>query len=144
MKVFRDNANRQWELSINIATVKRVKEVLGVDLLDFPDVFTQLAEDLITLCNVLFVLIQPQAEKAKVTDEDFGASMAGDSFENASMALMEEIINFFPQERRKILLKLKDKAQQHQEKVIQLAEAKLNSTDLDELLNKSIQTVSGS
>ena len=34
MKTFKDNADRSWTIEVNVATVKRVRDLVGVDLLE--------------------------------------------------------------------------------------------------------------
>jgi hypothetical protein len=100
MKAFTDSAGRAWEIALNIGTVKRLRDSqLHVDLLSLqegdPPLLTRLATDVYLLCDVLFVLIEPQAEAAGVTDEEFGAALGGDVILAASTAFWEELELFF-------------------------------------------------
>ena len=40
------------------------------------------------------------AEKQKISDEDFGRGLGGDAIDSATTALLEELVDFFPQRRR--------------------------------------------
>jgi len=129
MQSFIDNKGRNWELEINIAAIKRVRDILDYDLLGTMSVddssvkqLTNLLIDPVLACDIIFVLIKPQAEKHSppVTDEDFGEAMLGEALHSAQQALIQEIINFIPSpdqrkatgEEIKNLLKVQKKAMQ--------------------------------
>jgi hypothetical protein len=139
MQTFKDLQNREWQLSITIGSVRQVKEQLGVDLTEFPEVFDRLGADILLLCNVLYVLVKPQADKLGVTDEDFGYSLGGDVLEQATDVLLDQLIAFFPNRRRQILQQLKEKTVAYQD--AQLAKAKKEIETLD--LSKIIPMESG-
>jgi hypothetical protein len=141
MKTFQDNAGRTWTLSVNIATVRRVRDILGVDLLDIDegDLFTKLADNPILLGDILFVLIKPEAEKLGISDEDFGYAMGGDAFEAASDALMVDLIDFFPTPKRNLLKKVLQKAKVYQDKLGKQADAQIEAGELDKIFEKIIQ-----
>jgi hypothetical protein len=134
MQKFKDLLGREWELSITIGSVRQVKEHTGIDLLDFPDVLQQLAADIIGLCNVLFILVKPQADKAGVSDEDFGYALGGQVIEDASEALVDELIAFFPQRRRELLMQIKTKTAEYQEAQLQKAKKQIESLDLEKII----------
>ncbi len=112
MKQFKDNASRDWSLAVNVTAIKRVRDTLEVDLMDVVegDLLQRLYADPVLLVDVVYVLVKPQAEAAKVTDEQFGEAMGGDAIELATAALIDEIVDFFPNSRdrdraRKVLAK---------------------------------------
>ena len=69
------------------------------------DLLEQLSTDPILLCDVVYVLCKPEADQQNVTDEQFGQAMAGDAIEHATTALLEELVDFFPLARRRVLQK---------------------------------------
>ena len=99
MKVFTDNAGKTWSVCMTIDSVKRVRDLLGVNLVEpeagEPPLLTRLGTDEILLCDVVFCLIKPQADTLGVTDEDFGRALGGDAILAAQTALYEELIDFF-------------------------------------------------
>ena len=105
MRAFKDRLSREWSVEINIGTLKRVRGLLNINLLDV--VGGQLLETLATdpeqLCNVLYVICKPQADAKGITDEQFGEGMAGDAISSGTDALLEELADFFPQPRRGLL-----------------------------------------
>ena len=106
MRTFKDNAGRTWTISLTVAAVKRVRDLAKLDLLDLANgrVFERLVADPITLCDALYAACKPQADAEGISDEQFGEAMAGDAIEHASKALVEELIQFFPNARERAAL----------------------------------------
>src|SRR3954469_2738802 len=101
MKQFKDAEGRVWEISVNVMNVKRVRDLLNVDVLKlFEDEGAKVMSDPCTLVNVLYVLCQKQADAANVTDEMFGQAMVGNALEDGATALLEDVVAFFPESRR--------------------------------------------
>jgi hypothetical protein len=109
MHTFVDNAGRTWTVTINVAAVKRVRALLSVDLYALLDdglkPLAALVADPVRLADVLFCLCKDEAEKVKVTDEDFGRALAGDAITIAAQAFLDEIVCFFPDARIRAGLK---------------------------------------
>lgn len=106
MRRFTDNDGREWVVSVNVAAVKRVRALTGVDLLGLLDPSSCVAEKLadpVTLCDVLFAVVSPDADKRGVASECFGAAMGGDAIDSATAALMAEVVDFFPSAQRREL-----------------------------------------
>ena len=76
MHSFVDNSRRTWEVAINVAAVKRIRGLLGIDLYALVDdgfkSLSKLVSDPVTLADVLYCLCKDQADKQSITDEDFG------------------------------------------------------------------------
>lgn len=106
MPSFRDNQDRTWQVEVNCSTVKRVRSLLNVDLLEVVggDLLQKL-QDPILLCDVLFVLCKPEAELLGIDSEAFGRGLCGDSIANASRALLEAISDFSPSRKDRQNLK---------------------------------------
>ena len=103
MRTFKDNAGRTWTISLTVSAVKRVRDLAKIDLLDLANgrVIERLSADPVTLCDALYAACKPQADAEGITDEAFGEAMAGDAIEHASKALVEELIQFFPNARER-------------------------------------------
>lgn len=101
MRTFKDLAGRDWGIAMDIAAAKRVRDMLGLDIVgpNAAAVFEKLIADPITLCDVLFAVCRPQAERLGVSDEEFGRALAGDVIERAARALLEELADFTPHVR---------------------------------------------
>jgi len=132
MKTFKDNAGRAWTVTVNVDAVKRVRSLLNVNLLEVLDgkLIERLAGDAVLLCDVLYALVKPEADERKVTDEEFGRSMAGDAIEQGTTALLEELVDFFPQARRRLLAKALETLKAWEAKALGVAEQRLESPEL--------------
>ena len=114
MKTFKDTEDREWTVEINVTAVKRVKSLTGINIAAVSEgLFTDLASDPAMLCDVIFALIKPQADMAGVTDEQFGTAMRGDSIHHATMAFLDELVNFTPSPAgRKLLSRALDQSKE--------------------------------
>ncbi|MFG0327777.1 MAG: hypothetical protein ACF8SC_10985 [Phycisphaerales bacterium JB037] len=103
MRHFTDNQGREWTVEITVAAIKRVRGLAGVDLMEVLEgsngLIEKLVRDPVLLCDVIYAACKPQADERQVTDETFGASMAGDAIEHATAALLEELVDFCPSPR---------------------------------------------
>ncbi len=107
MKTFTDSAGRNWTINLTIDAVKRLKALLEVDLLALevgdPPLMTKLGLDVVLLCDVIYALIKPQADKEGVSDEQFGQALGGEAILAAQGAFYDELISFFRHLGRKDL-----------------------------------------
>lgn len=103
MRTFKDNQDREWTVEITVAAIKRVRGLAGVDLMEVLEgsngLIEKLVRDPVLLCDVIYAACKPQADERQITDEAFGASMAGDAIEHATAALLEELVDFCPSPR---------------------------------------------
>ena len=139
MKTFTDNTGRAWTLAINVDAIKRVKALAKVDLLEAVEgkLIERLVSDPVLLCDVVYTLCKPQADQLDVSDEDFGRAMAGDAIEQATAAMLEELVDFFPS-RRALLTKAVGKFKTLQETVLSAAETRLDSGMIEKLMAKEL------
>ena len=110
MKSFTDNAGRVWMLAVNVGAIKRVRALCGVDLNSIIELdeknkptaklLERLSTDPVLLVDVLYAVCKPECDSKNVTDEEFGAAMAGDAIDLATSTLLDEIIDFFPEAKR--------------------------------------------
>lgn len=116
MKSFNDNTGRTWIVNVNVGTIKRVRALCGVDIANIVSVeadgkpkielLERLATDPVLLVDVLYAICKEEADSKNISDEDFGRAMAGDAIELATAALLDEIIDFFPETKRKVFRKI--------------------------------------
>ncbi len=74
MQKFVDRAGRIWIVDIDNTTLRRVKTLTGVHLLEAidGDLITRLSTDPLLLGDVLYAICKPQADQQQITDEAFG------------------------------------------------------------------------
>jgi len=136
MRVFKDNAGRTWTLQINVAAVKRVRGLVGIDLYQLAsdgfESLGKLVSNPVDLADVLYCLVKDQADSQKITAEDFGRALAGDCITQAADAFVEELIDFFPDARaRSGLRKVIEAGRKVRANLLARAESLLESLDPD-------------
>ena len=137
MKIWEDAEGHSYETKITVAEIRDVKTELGINLMDIAtgDLLQRISEDVILLCDILYVINRSQAKEYGIDDVQFGRNLYGDALEEATHAFMEEMINFFPNQRtRQLLTKAMTKGQERMDKALDLAEK-----SLEEELNKPIE-----
>jgi len=144
MHVFTDTANRRWAVDLTVATLKRVRALAGVDLMAAVggDLLERLAGDPVLLADVLFAVVKPEADALGVTDTDFGCALAGDSIADATTALLEGLVDFFPNPRRRLLATALAKLTSWQRAAIQAAQDRLDSPALEQAVAAAVARVS--
>jgi hypothetical protein len=137
--IFKDTEGREWVVSVNIATVKRIKEKLQLDILDKIGItaLEQIASDPIQLADVLFVVCERQAIERKVDDTAFGESLSGDALEAGSIALMGAIADFFPPSQRAVLQNALAKSRNLEQAASKRALAILDSGVVERAMERS-------
>lgn len=148
MASFKDSEGRSWKTTVNVNTVRRVKDLTGVYLPALVDdafkKFDELAQDVIAFVDVLYAVCEPDAQANDVTPEKFGESLAGDVLEKASVALIEGIVDFFPEARRRALRTYLTKAKRVQSLVMARGESELSKIDPDKIAEELIAKASPS
>ena len=154
MRQFTDNKGRTWDVELNVRQMKRVRDVLGVDLVNVitadrdggvaTDTLDRVANDPILLVDILWVLCEGQAKPAGVTDEDFGSALAGDSITEATKAFLDELVDFFPGARRLILKKAVGLARKFQTENTEALEKALESPEFEERMRTALTSPAAS
>ena len=140
MKTFLDNAARTWTIAIHVDAIKRVQALVGVNLLEAIEgkLLERLSSDPILLCDVVFALIKPEADARQVSDEEFGRAMAGDAIDQATTALLEELVDFFPAGKRRLLSQALAKLKQLEALALETTSRRLQSDELEQTLLKQL------
>jgi hypothetical protein len=127
---------------MNLAAVKRVRGLVGVDLYklveDGYQALARLASDPVALADVLYCLVKDEADARGITDEEFGRGLAGDAILLAANAFVEELIDFFPDARtraslRKVVTagrKVRDRLLDHAEALIEKIDPEAEAKNL--------------
>jgi hypothetical protein len=147
MKTFKDSKETSWDISVTVGSLKRVKDILGIDIIDEAsqkeNIFIKISEDPIKLCNILYVLCKNQADERKITDEQFGELMGGDAIEQATNCFIEELIDFFPSAKRPAFRKMTKKIEEITNKGINYMTEYLDSPELEKKVMDQIKSESG-
>jgi hypothetical protein len=152
MKSFTDNLGRAWTLVVNVATIKRVRALCGVDLNSIIEVedgkpttklLERLSTDPVLLVDVLYAVCRPECDSKSVTDEDFGAAMAGDAIESATAALLDEVIDFFPAAKRLAFRKILSASRRFEQAARTRMQTMLEDGKFEEKLVSELERLTG-
>jgi hypothetical protein len=144
MRTFRDNADRQWNVEINVGALKRIKAALGVDLLALdvgdPPLGARLTTDMILVCDILYVLVAPQARllEPPLTDEAFGEGLGPEGYAEGHTAFQQELIDFFRKAGRPELAKMLAAHAKLVELATEQVAQRLDGKDLEAMARKIV------
>lgn len=152
MKTFRDTAGREWAITVDVNSIKRVMkapieyfgEPLKVNLLalvdpEDGDLLKKAVAYPPLVCDLAYALCKPQCDEKGVSDEDFGRAMGGDVLEKVLDLMIEETIDFFPLARRAVLRRVLEKSQVFAQKAKTLMEARLSAGELDRAIDAVLE-----
>lgn len=104
MKLFRDKERREWTVDVTVATLRRIRDLAGLDLANphqgDPPPIVRMDSDVSLLVDVLFAACKPQADAAGVDGEHFAAVLGGRALADARSALMQDLTLFFQESGR--------------------------------------------
>ncbi|WP_442511649.1 hypothetical protein SH528x_003334 [Novipirellula sp. SH528] len=141
MQKFIDRRGRVWIVDIDNTTLRRVKALTDVRLLDAidGDLITQLSSDPLLLGDVLFAICKPQADQQDVDDEAFAEGLAGDAIDEACKAVVDALIAYFPESRRRLLRKAADKQRLIETRGLEAIERRLDDPKLVDMLLSDLE-----
>lgn len=143
MQKFKDNANHSWEIALTIGAAIKVKDRLGVDLLQpevgDPPLLTRLGTDEMLLAQVIATLLESQFEENKVDESYIYDCFDASTFARAHEAFYKELIDFFQSRGRKDRATAVEKQTKMIEAGIKAASAKLNEIDVDKVVSEALE-----
>lgn len=140
MRTFTDSKSRTWSIHIDVNTIRRVKALVGVDLLLAIEgkLLHELAENPIMMVDTLFAVCQPQAQASGITDIEFAEALVGDAIDLALTALMEDLVAFFPKGKRQVLAALQINLNRVYQARTDLSMKRMEAIDLEKAIDKAI------
>lgn len=143
MHTFQDTQGRTWSVTINVDAIRRVRSLLDINLLDAIEgkLLERLVTDPVLLCDILFALVQPEAEAKTVSDEDFGRALGGDVLDHATTALLEELVDFFPSGKRTVFRKALEKLKKLEGIALETATQRLESDELERKMTAALKNL---
>lgn len=148
MRSFKDNQGRSWQIALNVYEMKRIRAILGVDLVNVitldkagdikVDLVDRIANDPCLLVDILWVIVEDQAKEEGVSDVDFGSSLAGESITGATEAFLDELVDFFPGAKRLFLRKAVAVSRKYGGEMLLALEKALDDPELDRRIEASI------
>ncbi|MBR4884709.1 MAG: hypothetical protein IKZ33_05280 [Lentisphaeria bacterium] len=129
-----------------------MRALCGIDLLNVitvgedgkpnTELLDRLSDDPVLLVDTLYAVCKPDADAKGLTDEDFGRSFDGDSLISAAHALLDGIVDFFPEAKRRMFRKVLDASRRFEDATNQYLMKVMNSGDLDKALESQLQKLS--
>ena len=154
MRTFKDNAGRTWSVTLNVLQMKRIRAHLGIDLVNVitldaggkvqVDLVDRIANDPCLLVDILWVCVEDEAKAAGVTDEEFGRALAGDAIDEATKALLDELVDFFPGAKRLFLKKAVELARKYTGDMTAALEKALSDPELERRIEESMRSSASS
>ena len=98
MKTFKDATGREWQVVINTNAIKRARDTAGVNLVEIVDgeLYGRMLLDPVLVVDVAYGVCKPETDTRKFSREDFNAVLVGDSIAEARRAILEDLVDFFP------------------------------------------------
>lgn len=111
MAAFKDVNGRDWLLELDAPTIRTVRqECEGIDLADTEGKsYQRLADNVVLLVDVLWVLCREQAAAKQTTQQMFAKAIVGQAIESATAAMLAAITDFFPPRHRQLLTTVANK-----------------------------------
>ncbi len=123
---FNDTSGRQWDVSLTVGAIKRVREALGLSLADLSEqTLASLIDDPSLIADVCWHICKPAA--GSVTEEQFYAGLDGPTVDAASSALLEAVVNFCRSPRRPLVQKILDKLRRVEAAAASVIEKRLDN-----------------
>ena len=136
MRQFKDSNDKQWDLVINVASAKKVRDLMKVDLYGLVDdgakKLGELLGDPILFTEVVYHLCK---QSQSMTAEEFCEGFNGDTLQASADAFFDELVDFFPDPKARVSLrKLKGKATTLADLIHEQTDEKLDSLNLASLV----------
>lgn len=140
MKAFNDSTGARWEISITALSVRRVRVALNVDLLTIlgGELSQKIQHDPVLLVDVLWAICQTDAEQRKISVEQFVDRFFGDALSDATAALLDAVIEFFPKAKREPMARLMVKARTAEHLAVEELDKQIDALDVSDIVRREI------
>lgn len=137
MKTFTDNAGQKWVLSLNLGKVRKMRDSLGLDLLN-PQHYLQVLGSQTDRLTFAFLMVEAEAKKLGIDADQFEERLYGEDFAtNAGLAFLEETECFFTKLGQQAMASLANRSietmQKNLQKQLELMESGKFNEALDEM-----------
>lgn len=126
---FTDRYGNQYTIEIDVALAVELKKAAGLDVMKLAEdgeaLFRKLSYDPELLVTALYVLCRDQAAERNLSDVQFGKAFTGPIIQEATVALLQAVADFFPPARKALLRAI----QYHGELLEKLNEAAIAETE---------------
>lgn len=99
---FTDKLNREWQLTINVAAMRRAK-AQDIDLSMPVAQIQPFTMDDVFLTDALFAIVKTEADAKGITLEQFEAGLDGKTLDVAREAMWEALCEYYPEHKARML-----------------------------------------
>jgi hypothetical protein len=143
---FTDGENRTWTVRVTVGVIKEVRNLFQLDINEALNpqsgVIDKLADDPVMMMDVIYVCCRPQMDAKGVSVEDFSDSITGDTIEQASKALVDAVVDFFPRSKTEVIresLALRDKMMMRIKNKAMKELTSMSDKDMDRAVEKLLE-----
>ena len=131
MSKFKTIDGKEWVIDVTYLTVKRVRDLCSVNLLDICNLDKEslsgwVADDLKVL-EVICAVVRPQLAAIDMSDEDFFAACDGGVLKEAVERLVDQVSDFFQEPRKGLVKKVIQKLRETERKMEAQAEKAIDA-----------------
>jgi len=137
---FTDKENRLWSCDINMSVIRRVKNDTGKNLLTFIDQIEEVEKDPLLVIDLLVALYRDEFTRRGITEDEFVNAIEGDVFEQALNSLIDSLVEFLPENKKKVLAKAIGSLRKQQDRQQQELEKQLDKEILEQEKQESTGT----
>jgi len=138
ISAFSTTDGTRFLVPVNYLTVKRVRELCGVNVLDILGPGDQLSgflADDVQLLEVVCAVVRPQLKELNWSDDQFFSVVDGEVIRSATNCLMDEVTEFFPEPRKglvaKVIAKVRAAAATLEARQVETVEAAISKADFE-------------
>jgi uncharacterized protein YdaU (DUF1376 family) len=142
MAKFKTLDGKEWVVEVTYLTVKRVRDLCGVNVLDICNLDKEslsgwVADDLKVL-EVICAVVRPQLAAIDMADDEFFAVCDGQVLKEAVERLVDQVSDFFQEPRKglvkKVIAKLRETERKMEAQAKRAIEQVLSQCDFEEAL----------
>jgi hypothetical protein len=131
-EIFEDRLGGKWDLTLTYGDVIAVKKEIGLDLLDAQATFEAMARDFAVFLNVVYIVCRRR--KPDLKEADFPDLFDGEAHDRAQKAFEVAYVNFSRAEVKPHLRRVIEARDKVQAKEVAKATAKVETMDLEGLM----------
>ena len=142
MAKFKTLDGKEWVIEVTYLTVKRVRDLCGVNVLDICNLDKEslsgwVADDLKVL-EVVCAVVRPQLAALDMADDEFFAACDGQVLKEAVERLVDQVSDFFQEPRKglvkKVIAKLRETEKKMEAQAAKAIDAALSQCDFEAAL----------
>ena len=156
MREIRDDEGRPWRITLNVSALMRIRDSVTYEAevenddgtktkqtgpLDLADIgsidktLTVLKLQYTKLGEILWAILEPQANEKNISRDSFLDGLRGDALEEAAQAMEAELIDFFPKRHRQMVQLMAEKYDELTVAMVEQAEQQMAAVNVDGALS---------